>query len=157
MLIGPWNKKSPLYSSGACRFGLAVALLAFPVAPASAEDLLGAIFGRLGQPQLTTTPPSSYEDPWNGLRQAAPVDVRYQAPTSEMDPRFFRRVLDYPTLEKPGSIIIDTARALPLLRGGPGEGDTLRNRRRPRRLYLVRHKDRLAETRMARWTPRRKC
>jgi lipoprotein-anchoring transpeptidase ErfK/SrfK len=25
-----------------------------------------------------------------------------------MDPRFFRRVLDYPTREKPGSIVIDT-------------------------------------------------
>ena len=53
----------------------------------------------------------SYRDPWSGLRHA-PAVVRYQAPISEpmfeMDPRFLRQVLDYPTLEKPGSIIIDT-------------------------------------------------
>ena len=106
MLTGPWNKKAPLRSSGAFLFGLAVVLLAFPVAQASAEDLLSAISGRSGpQPQLTTMLPS-YGDPWSGLRQAS--DVRYEAPTSEMNPRFFRRVLDYPTREKPGSIVIDT-------------------------------------------------
>ena len=106
MLTGPWNRKAPLHSSGAYLFGLAVVLLAFPVAPASAQDLLSAIFGRLApQPQLTMMPPS-YEDPWSGLRQAAVV--RDEAPATEMDPRFFRRVLDYPTLEKPGSIVIDT-------------------------------------------------
>jgi len=98
--------KAPFYSSGAYLFGLAIVLLAFPVASASADDLVSAIFGRFGpQLQLTTAPPS-YEDPWSGLRQA--VDVGYEAPTSEMDPRFLRRVLDYPTHEKPGSIVIDT-------------------------------------------------
>jgi len=105
MHTGPWNKKA-LSGSIWAYLGLAVVLLAFPVAPASAEDLLSAIFGRLGpQPQLTSQSPS-YDDPWSGLRQAAVV--RYEAPTSEMDPRFFRRVLDYPTQEKPGSIVIDT-------------------------------------------------
>jgi lipoprotein-anchoring transpeptidase ErfK/SrfK len=109
VLTAPWkNKKAPL-KSGAY-LGLAVALLAFPVAPASAEDLRSAISGRYGpQPQLTTMP--SYRDPWSGLRHAPDV-VRYEAPTSEptseMDPRFSRQVLDYPTQEKPGSIIIDT-------------------------------------------------
>ena len=156
VLTGPWNKKAPLCSSGACLFGLAVVLLAFPVAPASAEDLLSAIFGRFGpQPQLTTIPPS-YGDPWSGLRQAA--DVRYEAPTSEMDPRFFRRVLDYPTQEKPGSIVIDTRGRYLYYVEGPGQGDPLWHRRRPRRLHLVGHQDRLAEARMARMdAAARKC
>ena len=106
MLTGQWNKKAPLGSSGAFLFGLAIVLLALPVAQASAEDRLSAISGRSGpQPQLITTLPS-YGDPWSGLRQAS--DVRYEAPTSEMNARFSRRVLDYPTREKPGSIVIDT-------------------------------------------------
>jgi lipoprotein-anchoring transpeptidase ErfK/SrfK len=107
---GPWNKKAPLYSRGTYRFGLAVVLLALSVAQASAEDLLSANSGRSGyQPQLATMLPS-YGDPWSGLRHASDVrsDVRYEAPTSEMNPRFSRRVLDYPTREKPGSIVIDT-------------------------------------------------
>ena len=105
VLTDPRNRKARLRKSGAYLFGLAVVLLAFS-APASAEDLLSAIFGRRGpEPQLTATP-SSYGDPWSGLRQAP--DVRYQAPTAEMDPRFFRQVLDYPTQERPGSIVIDT-------------------------------------------------
>jgi lipoprotein-anchoring transpeptidase ErfK/SrfK len=58
---------------------------------------------------LTAMPPS-HRDVWSGLRHAP--DMRYAAlipePMSEIDPRFFPRVLDYPTLEKPGSIIIDT-------------------------------------------------
>jgi len=98
--------KAPFYSSGAYLFGLAIVLLAFPVASASADDLVSAIFGRFGPLLQLTTAPPSYEDPWSGLRQA--VDVGYEAPTSEMDPRFLRRVLDYPTHEKPGSIVIDT-------------------------------------------------
>jgi len=68
------------------------------------------MLGRLEPPsQLTTMP--SYRDPWSGLRHAPDV-VRYEPPMSEsmaeMDPRFFRQVLDYPTQEKPGSIVIDT-------------------------------------------------
>ncbi|HLL28035.1 MAG TPA: L,D-transpeptidase [Xanthobacteraceae bacterium] len=104
---GPWNKKSPLCPSGAFLFGLAVGLLALPPAQASAKDLHLAISGRAGyQPQFTTRL-SSYGDPWSGLRQAP--DARYEVPTSEeTDPRFFRRVVDYPTHEKPGSIVIDT-------------------------------------------------
>jgi lipoprotein-anchoring transpeptidase ErfK/SrfK len=106
VLTGQWNKKAPLRSSGAFLFGLAIVLLALPVAQASAEDRLSAISGRSGpQPQLITTLPS-YGDPWSGLRQAS--DVRNEAPTSEMNARFSRRVLDYPTREKPGSIVIDT-------------------------------------------------
>jgi lipoprotein-anchoring transpeptidase ErfK/SrfK len=108
MRTGPRNKKAP---SCAYLFGLTIVLLAFPAAPASAQGPLGAIFGRLGpQPQLTTMP-LSYGDPWSGLRHAPDV-VRYEPPMSEpmseMDPRFVRRVLDYATQEKPGSIVIDT-------------------------------------------------
>jgi lipoprotein-anchoring transpeptidase ErfK/SrfK len=89
---------------------LAVVLLAVPVAPALAENLRSPMFARLApQPQLSTMP--SYRDPWGGLRHVLDV-VRYEAPTSEptseMDPRFFRRVIDYSTQEKPGSIVIDT-------------------------------------------------
>jgi lipoprotein-anchoring transpeptidase ErfK/SrfK len=104
VLIGQWKKNATQCSNVAYLFGLAV-LLAFPVAPASADDLLSALFGRVGQPQLTMAPPSS-GDPWSGLRQA--VVVRNEAPSSEMDPRFLRRLVDYPTQEKPGSIVIDT-------------------------------------------------
>ncbi len=110
MLTGPRNKKVPLHACGAFFFGLAVVLLALPVAQASAEDRLSTISGRSNlQPRLIKMLPS-YGDPWSGLRHASIVrpDVRYEAPTSEMDPRFFRRVLDYPTREKPGSIVIDT-------------------------------------------------
>jgi lipoprotein-anchoring transpeptidase ErfK/SrfK len=106
VLTGPWNRKAPLCSGGACLFGLAVVLLAFLVAPASAEDLLTAIFGRsASQPQLTMMP-ASYEDPWSGLRQAAAV--RYEAPTSEMDPRFAKQTVSYITDEKPGTVVVDT-------------------------------------------------
>ena len=106
MLTGPWNKKAPLHSSGACLFGLAVVLLAFPVAPASAEDLLSAIFGRLAPQQQLIRAPQSYEDPWSGLRQTAVV--RYEAPTSEMDPRFAKQTVRYITDEKPGTVVVDT-------------------------------------------------
>lgn len=107
MRTGSCNKKAPL-----CAYlvGLAIVLLAFPVAHASAQNLQSPMFARLGpQPQLNTMP--SYRDPWSGLRHAPDV-VRYEPPMSEpmseMDPRFVRRVLDYPTREKPGSIVIDT-------------------------------------------------
>jgi lipoprotein-anchoring transpeptidase ErfK/SrfK len=106
VLSGPCNKKAPLHSSGTILFGLAAVLLALPVAQVSAKDLPSVISGRSVPPlQLATVLPS-YADPWGGLRQAS--DVRYEAATSEMDPRFSRRVLDYPTREKPGSIVIDT-------------------------------------------------
>ena len=116
MLTGPWNKKAPQCSSAACLFGIALVLLAFPVAPASAQDPLSAIFGRFGQPQLTTAPPS-YGDPWGGLRQA--VAVRYETPTSEMDPRFAKQIVSYITDEKPGTVVVDTrSRFLYLVHGG---------------------------------------
>jgi lipoprotein-anchoring transpeptidase ErfK/SrfK len=107
VLTGPWNKKATLRSSGTFLFGLAVGLLALPVTPASAKDLHSVNSGPVGYQPQPTTVLSSYGDPWGGLRQAS--DARYETPTSEeMDPRFFRRVLDYPTREKPGAIVIDT-------------------------------------------------
>jgi lipoprotein-anchoring transpeptidase ErfK/SrfK len=105
VLTGQWNKKAPLHS-GACCFGLAVGLLALPVAQALAKDLPSAISGRSGSPLQLATMLPSYRDAWSGLRQAS--DVRYEASASEMNPRFSRRVLDYQTREKPGSIVIDT-------------------------------------------------
>jgi lipoprotein-anchoring transpeptidase ErfK/SrfK len=109
VLTGYWNKNASLCFSGAFLFGLAVVLLVLPVAQASAKDRLSAISGQAAhQPQLTKLA-LSYGDPWTGLRQAS--NVRYEAPVSEMseiNPRFFRRVLDYPTREKPGTIVIDT-------------------------------------------------
>ena len=124
MLYGPRNKKAPLHSSGVFLFGLAVVLLALPITQASAKDLPSAISRRSGPPLQLATMLPSYRDPWGVLRQASDVryetrdawgglrqasDVRYEAATSEMDPRFSRRVLDYPTHEKPGSIVIDTS------------------------------------------------
>ena len=107
MRTGPWNKKAVL--QGGAYLGLGIVLLAVPVAPAAAQGLRSATFARLDPPQMTTLP--TYRDPWSGLRYA-PVVMRYEAPISEpmseLDPRFLRRVLDYPTREKPGSIIIDT-------------------------------------------------
>jgi lipoprotein-anchoring transpeptidase ErfK/SrfK len=106
VLTGLWNKKAPLYSSGTFLLWFAVVLLALLVAQVSAEDRLSAISGRIGpQSQLAAMVPS-YGDPWSGLRQSS--RVHYETTTSEMNPRFFRRVLDYPTREKPGSIVIDT-------------------------------------------------
>jgi lipoprotein-anchoring transpeptidase ErfK/SrfK len=34
--------------------------------------------------------------------------IRYQQPRAAVDPRFFKQVVDYPTNEKPGTVIIDT-------------------------------------------------
>jgi lipoprotein-anchoring transpeptidase ErfK/SrfK len=109
VLTGPWNKNAPLCSSGALLFGLAALLLAFPAAQASAKDLLRANTDRAAHQLQPTKFAPLYGDPWTGLRQAS--NTRYEAPTSgisESDPRFFRRVLDYPTREKSGTIVIDT-------------------------------------------------
>jgi lipoprotein-anchoring transpeptidase ErfK/SrfK len=90
-----------LRKSGACLFGLAVLLLAIPVAPASAQVQRSAM--------LTAMPPF-HRDVWSGLRHAPDMrDAMLMAePMAEMDPRFLRQAIDYPTREKPGSIIIDT-------------------------------------------------
>jgi len=34
--------------------------------------------------------------------------VRYDRPKPAMDPRFFKQIVDYPTNEKPGTVVIDT-------------------------------------------------
>ena len=100
MLTSLWRQKA---SSGAYLFALAVALLAVP---ALAQDLLRASPGRFGSEPQSITLPQSYGDPWRGLRQAS--QISYEAPTSEVDSRYSRRILDYSTLEKSGSIVIDT-------------------------------------------------
>jgi lipoprotein-anchoring transpeptidase ErfK/SrfK len=107
--MGPKNKNAPFCSSGAFLFGLSILLLGFPGPQASAKDRLSAISDRAAYQLQPTKLPPLYGDPWTGLRQAS--NVRYEASTSEMsgmDSRFSRRVLDYPTSEKSGTIIIDT-------------------------------------------------
>ena len=61
--------------------------------------------------------------PPQGTASAA-LPTEYQperAPAKELPPRFHRTLVDYPTVEPPGTIIIDTANTYPYLTMGHGK------------------------------------
>jgi lipoprotein-anchoring transpeptidase ErfK/SrfK len=83
VLTGPCNRKAILCSNGAYLFGLAVVLLAFPLALASAEDLLAlpAAAKPLSAGRVATLTPMSIAaqhraapdfDAWRGVRYVRP-------------------------------------------------------------------------------------
>ena len=67
-----------------------------------------------------------------------------------------RRWCTYETTEAPGTVIVDTREQVPLFRPQGRHGDPLRRRRRPRGLWLVRHRARRREVRNGRPGRRRR-
>ena len=59
--------------------------------------------GRSGATQARDLPRGYYQRPWEEARRGDPGEAR-----PRFDPRFERRVVDYPTQEKAGTVVIDT-------------------------------------------------
>jgi len=64
--------------------------------------------------------PSRYQRPWEDLSERNPGQdvinarsedptVHYEQPRSAIDPKFMKQTVNYPTNERPGTIIIDTS------------------------------------------------
>ena len=84
-------------------------------------------------------PPASPQDRGTAVAALPPEYQPERGPAKELSPRFYRTVVNYPTIEPSGTIIIDTPNTYLYLTLGNGKGDPLRRRRRPRRLHLVGH------------------
>ena len=85
-------------------------------------------------------------------RYAAPTNEKYvvdAVDTTEMDPKNLRQVVDYPTTQQSGTIVVDPHTRFLYLVMENGQGLALRCRRGKGRAGVQRHRDRTGQESMA--------
>ena len=87
------------------------------------------------------------------------TDAGYQLPAvslQQLPSQFRRQTVDYETRERPGTIVVDTEKQVPLSGPGRRQGAALRHRRRARRLRVEGHQPCIAQGIPGRAGPRRR-
>ena len=91
--------------------------------------------------------------PSNNVMSLPPEDQPETGQPKELPANLKKQLVDFTTKEPAGTIIIDTANTYLYLVLGQRQGDALRHRCRPRRIYLDRHGTHLAHEGMAGLVP----